>query len=188
MNKLVISIVIVAVLAIAFGTAGFVLAQTPTPQTPIPGSGYGQGMMNGQGYRGGMMNGQGNRGGMMYQNDTDDQDGPLHDTMMAVFAEKLGIPVDELTARMAKGETMAQIATTKGLTTDQFRTLMLDARNQAIDQAVKDGTLTTAQADAMKQRGAGPMQGQGMGGGRGMRGMSQGQFANPNCPYTQTNP
>ena len=171
MKKLVISIAVVAVLAVALVTAGFAFAQTPTPETPTPGSGYGQGMMNGQGYRGGMMNGQGNRGGMMGQYAAGDQDGPMHDAMIAVFAEKLGLSVDELNARLAKGETMAQIASAQGLTVDQFRTLMTDARSQAIDQAVKDGTLTQAQADWMKQRGGGQM----MGGGRGMRGSGQGK-------------
>jgi hypothetical protein len=54
---------------------------------------------------------------------------------------------------------------------------MIDARTQAIDQAVKDGKLTQAQADWMKQRGAsgGMMGGRGMG----MRSAGQGQFANP---------
>ena len=160
MNKLVISIAVVAVLAIALATAGFVFAQSPTPQTPVPGSGFGQGMMNGQGNRGGMMNGQGNRGGMAFQNAAGDQDGLLHDAMIAVYAEKIGLSVAELNARLAKGETMAQIASSKGLTADQFSTLMTDARSQAIDQAVKDGTLTQAQSDWMKQRGAPWLRGQ----------------------------
>jgi hypothetical protein len=184
MKKLVLSVVIVAVIAIALGTAGLVYAQSTT-QTPVPGTGYGSGMMNGQGSRGGMMNGQGNRGGMMNQNAAGTQDGLLHDGMTAVFAEKLGISVEDLNARLANGETMAQIASSKGLTADQFSTLMTDARNQAIDQAVKDGTLTQAQADWMKQRGAGQMVGGagGMGGGRGMRGTGQGRNANTDCPY-----
>ena len=174
MNKTLLSIVIVAVVAIALGTAGFVYAQAPTPQTPVPGSGYGQGMMGGRGARGGMMN----------QNATGTQDGLLHDEMIAVYAQKLGISVEDLNARLAKGETMAQISSSKGLTADQFTTLMADARSQAIDQAVKDGTLTQAQADWMNQRGGGMANG-----GRGMRGNGQGRNANPDCPYyPQTNP
>lgn len=184
MNKFVLSIVIVAVVAIALGTAGFVYAQSPTPQTPVPGSGYGQGMMSGQGYRGGMTSGQGIRGGMMNQNAAGTQDGLLHDEMIAVYAQKLGISVDDLNARLTKGETLAQIASSKGLTADQFTTLMADARSQAIAQAVKDGSLTQAQADWMNQRGAGMAAG-----GRGMRGAGQGRNANPDCPYyPQTNP
>jgi len=166
MNKSVLVIVIVAVVAVALGTAGLVYAQAPTPQTPVPGTGYGYGM-GGRGARGGMM-GQAAVAGT--------QDGLLHDGMIAVYAQKLGISVDDLNARLTKGETMAQIAYSKGLTAAQFSALMINARTQAIDQAVKDGTLTQAQADWMSQRGAGMM------GGRG-RGTGQGQFANPACPY-----
>ena len=88
--------------------------------------------------------------------------------MIAVFAEELNIPVADLEARLDQGETMAQIAVSTGLTVDEFRTLMVDARTQAIDQAVTDGTLTQEQADWMKQRSAGQMAGGQMGNGRGM--------------------
>ena len=188
MKKIALSILIVVVVAIALGTAGFVYAQSATPQAP--GTGYGYGMMGGQGGRGGMMGGMmGSRGA----NAADIEDGFMHDEMIAAFAEKLGISVEDLNARLANGETMAQIATSKGLTAAQFRTLMTDARNQAIDQAVKNGTLTQAQADWMKQRGAGMMTmapGSGAGvGGRGMRGAGLGRNANPDCPYyDQTQP
>ncbi len=161
-------------LVVALATTGQVFAQAgnpPTPQTPGSGYGYGRGM-------GGRM------GGML----ANGSEGILHDTMIAVFAQKLGLTVDELNARLAKGETMAQIAASKGLTADQFTTLMTDARNQAIDQAVKDGKLTQAQADWLKARGfgmGGAMNGSGRGYGRGMRGAGAG---NPTCPYfSQTN-
>ncbi|MDD5371210.1 MAG: hypothetical protein PHQ40_19175 [Anaerolineaceae bacterium] len=170
MNKLVLSIVAVGVVALVFGTAGFVYAQSSTPPTPVPGSGYGYGMMGGRGARGGMM-GQNSASGT--------QDGLLHDAMVAVFAEKLGISVDDLNRRLANGETMFQVAASQGLTADQFRTLMTDARNQAIDQAMKAGNLTQAQADWMKQHSAGQM----MGNGRGMHASGFGQNANPGCPY-----
>ncbi len=107
--------------------------------------------------------------------------GILHDAMIAAFAQKLGISVDDLNARLAKGETMAQIASSKDLTAEQFIALMKDARTQAIDQAVKDGTLTQAQADWMKTRGG--MFGAGQGAGRGM-----GRGNAGSCPYyPQTN-
>lgn len=172
MNRTVLSIVIVAVVAIALGTAGFVYAQSPATQTPVPGTGYGYGRM-------------GSRGGMMGANPAGTQDGVLHDGMMAVFSEKLGISVADLNSAITKGETMAQIASSKGLTADQFQTLMTDARNQAIDQALKNGTLTQDQANWMKQHGAG----QAMSNGRGMRGSGLNRNANPNCPYnSQTQP
>ena len=186
MKKFMFSIVVVAVLAIALGTAGFVFAQSTTSQTPVPGAGYGQGMMNGQGARGGMMNSQGIRGNTagIGQNAAGTQDGLMHDAMIAVYAEKLGITVEDLNTRLANGETMAQIASSKGLTADQFSALMIDARNQAIDLAVTNGTLTQAQADWMKQHGGGQM----ANGGYGMRGSGIGRNANPDCPYNQSNP
>jgi hypothetical protein len=174
MKKLLLSIVLVAVVAIALGSAGFVYAQATNPPTQVPGTGYGYGM-GGRGMRGGMMN-QGQAAGT--------QDGILHDGMISVYAQKFGLTVDELNARLAKGETVAQIASSKGLTADEFQTLMAEARSQAIDQAVKAGTLTQAQADWMNQRGAGMANG-----GRGMRGTGMGRNANPDCPYyPQTNP
>ena len=171
MNKFVISIVIVAVVAIALGTAGIVYAQTATPQPPVPGTGHGYGM-----------GGRGGQGGMM-QSASGDQDGLLHDEMIAVYAEKLGISVEDLNTRLANGETMAEIATSEGLTPDEFSTLMTDARNQAIDQALTNGTLTQEQADWMKTRGAGMMAN-----GRGMHGNGQGQSTNSDCPYYPTTP
>ncbi len=173
MKKFAFAFLIVAMLVVALVTTGPVFAQAgnpPTPQAPGSGYGYGRGM-------GGRM------GGMI----ANGSKGILHDTIISLFAQKLGLTVDELNARLAKGETMAQIAASKGLTVEQFATLMADARNQAIDQAVKDGKLTQAQADWLKQRGfgmgTGVMNGSGRGYERGMRGTG-----NPACPYfSQTN-
>lgn len=64
-------------------------------------------------------------------------DGILHDTMTAVYAQELGVPVDDLNTRLASGETLAQIATEKGLAAEQFSALMADARSQALNQASK---------------------------------------------------
>lgn len=163
MKKFLFGIAIVAVLAVALGSVSYVYAQSSTPQAPANGTGYG---MMGRGARG---------GGMMGQAGT----GLIHDEMVAAYAAKLGLSVDELNTRLANGETMAQIASSRGLTVEEFRTLMSDARAQAIDQAVKNGSITQEQADWMKQRGAGMM-----GGGRGRgQGRGQGQYANPDCPY-----
>jgi hypothetical protein len=159
MNKFFVSIAIVAVIAIVLGTASPVYAQTPAPQRPGSGSGYGFGMGGG-------------RGMGMRANGIGTHDGFMHDEMIAAFAQKLGISASDLEAQLDKGETVAQIAVSKGLTFEQFRTLMTEGRAQAIDQAVKGGKLTQQQADWMKQRGAG----------MGFRG-ANGQCANPACPY-----
>jgi hypothetical protein len=173
MNKFGILLVIVAVAALALGTVGVAYAQSPT-QTPGTGTGF--------------MGGRASRNGLGGAN-TNAGDGILHDYMIAGYAAGLNIPVTDLEARLDSGETMAQIAISTGLTLEQFRTLMVEVRTQAIEQALNDGVLTQAQADWMSQRGAGQMTGGQRGNGFGMRGGGQGQFANPNCPYyNQTNP
>jgi len=138
------ALALVAVLAIlAVATVVSAQAPTPTPQTPY---GQGRGMMGG----GGMMaNGTQGRG-MMAAGAAGD--GWMHDDMVAAFAAKLGLKAEDVEARLNKGETMWQIAQAQGLTSEQYSAAMLEARNSAIDAAVKAGTLTQAQADWMKQR------------------------------------
>lgn len=172
MKKIVVVLMVVAVAVVALGAAGMVYAQAPTPQAPVYGTGYTYGMMGG-----------GMRGGRMGQSEfAGTGDGLLHDAMIAAFANELGLTVENLEARLAAGETVADVAFTQGLTVEEFRTLMTDARAQAVAQAVTDGTLTQEQANWMAQRGGG--QGMhGAGGGQGMRGAGQGQFSNLDCPY-----
>jgi hypothetical protein len=168
MKKFTVSIIVVAVVVLALGAVGVAYAQSSSQ-----GTGTGSGWMGGRGSRGSTSTGNMSAG-----------DGLLHDYLIAAYAEKLDIPVADLEARLDQGETMAQIAVSTGLTIDQFRTLRVETRTQAIDQAVADGTLPQSQADWLQQRGAGQM-----GNGRGMRGAGQGQYANPDCPYySQTNP
>ncbi len=177
MSKTLLAVVVAAVLVAALGTAGLAYAQTTTPQSPMAGQGYGNGMNgNGRGMQGAGRGSNANATGV--------GQGILHDAMISYFAEKLGLTVDQINTRLANGEMMAQIAYSTGLTATQFQVLMQDARSQAIDQAVKDGTLTQAQADWMKKRGAGMVGGRGAGMGRGA---GQGQYANPACPYYQGN-
>lgn len=167
MKKSILAIVMVAAAAAAFVFAGSVYAQTPNPQTPQQPWG---GMM-GQGFRGGMM-GQGFTRGA----------GPMHDEMVAAFAAKLGLSVDELEKQLEAGKTMAQVAADQGLTAEQFQQVWAEAHAQALDAAVKAGQLTQEQADWMKTRGGGMM-----GGARGGM-MGRGQGANLGCPYaTGTN-
>ncbi len=173
MNKFVKAVLLVAVVALAIGTAGVAYAQSPS-QAP----GNGVTAMGGRGPRGGSGAGNGIA-----------SDGILHDYMIAAYAEALNIPVADLEARLENGETMSQIALSTGMTLDEFRTLMVDVRTQAIDQALADGVLTQAQADWLKLHGAGQMAGGQFGRGFGMHGSGQGQYANPNCPYyNSTNP
>lgn len=174
MNKLLKSLVVLAVVAIAFGSATAVFAQSSTPQ----GAGPGVGFTNGRSAKGG--------GGMLAANGTSPQSGLLHDAMIAFFAEEFDLSVEELNKSVEDGETLAAIALEKGLTFDEFRALMIDARAVALEQAVTDGTLTQEQADWLKTRGAGMGQANGSGG-RG-RGRGQGGFRTGECPYGNTTP
>ena len=124
------------VTVIAFGAATTIFAQAQTPPVP-PYPGYGPGMMGG---RGGMM--RGDRTG----------EGPLHDVMIAAFAEALGLEPAELEARLESGERMWEIAESLGFTPEEFGDLWLEAHTAALEQAVADGLISQEMADWMIQR------------------------------------
>jgi len=168
LKKIWIGIVLAGVLVAAFAAAGDVYAQAVGPQ------GVQDNSMPGIGRRGVMIGNQGfARTG----------DGLLHEYMVAAFAEKLGVEVEVLNERLANGERMLDIALDLDFTVEEFRTLMLDARTQAIDAALADGVITPEQADWMKMRGSGASAGQRAG----KRGGFGGNLAN--CPmYNQTIP
>ena len=81
--------------------------------------------------------------------------GYLHTYMVAAFAEKLGLTVEDVDARLVAGETMYDIAIANGVTTEDLPGLMVDVRTMALDAAVKDGVTTQTQADWMKSHGFG---------------------------------
>jgi hypothetical protein len=164
MKKVVIALTVVAVTAIVLVAAGVAYAQSNGPSDD---GDFGFGMMGGRGH--------------MFNRQANDSEGVMHDEMVAAFAAKLGIPVADLEARLEKGETMAEIAVSLGYSLDDFRTLMLEARSQAIDQALAAGKLTEEQAEWMKERGSW-MMGQGGRGRMGGRGNGDGQFERPGCP------
>jgi len=111
-----------------------VSAQTQTPpEQPVPFGGrfMGKGMIGG------------------YQNETD---GIMHDTMIALLAEKTGLSVEVLEEKLSEGQTMVDIATEVGLTVDEVTALMAEARNSALADAIAAGTMTQEQAEWMKTR------------------------------------
>jgi len=171
MKKIIIGLALAGVMVAALGTAGLVYAQSTTPPSPI---GVGNGMGGGRGMRG--AGGQG----------IDGQTEVLHDAMVAAYAAKFEMSAEELDGRVDKGETMAQVALSKGLTIEQFQAMAKEVRTQVADQGVKDGKITQEQADWMKQHGPGMNGGQGGGMGRGARGNGQGRNANPNCTVNPT--
>jgi len=172
MKKIVKSIVILAVLAVAVGSAGAVFAQTssnnaaPSADARAGRGGFGRG------------------GGLMDQDMRLSLDGVLHDALVAAYAEALGLPVDEIEARLEDGETMADIATSTGLTVEEFKTLMDEILQQVVDQAVEDGLLTEEQAEWFLARGSRMFGGARMSGREGMpagRGAGRGQSGTGTC-------
>lgn len=149
------SVVLVALVALAAGGLVYAQTQTPPSRDVQPFSGYGPGMMG----RGGMM------GGWRGQSDADSY-GPLHEYMLAAFADALGLTPEEVQTRLYAGETMWQIAEAEGIEADALRDFMIGVRTQALNAAVEDGVLTQEQADWMIERMA-QMPMFGLGGGRG---------------------
>ena len=152
MKKLVLFSVVVIVALMALGVAGFAYAQAPQPTEPVP---YGPGMMG----RGGMM-------GRWNQSGTSGQYGPMHEYMVGAMAEALGMTDEELDTELAAGKTMWQVAEEKGLSTEEFQQLMIEARTSALEKLVADGVITQEQANWMQSR----MQGRGGQGGCPMQG------------------
>jgi hypothetical protein len=81
--------------------------------------------------------------------------GYLHTYLITAFAEKLGLKVEDVNARLTAGETMYDIAIGEGVKAENFPALMIEVRSQALNAAVKAGAITQAQADWMNARGFG---------------------------------
>ncbi len=78
--------------------------------------------------------------------------------MLDAAAQKLGMTVTELITQLRSGQTLAQIAQSKGVAEQDVINAALAAAKTQLDQAVANGTLTQAQADAiytnLQQKGA----------------------------------
>ena len=83
-------------------------------------------------------------------------------------ADKLGMSVADLETQLHSGSTLASLAQAKSLNVQDLYTATANAAKPQLDQAVKDGKLTQAQADQILQQ---IQQGQvGLGGPKGGRG------------------
>jgi hypothetical protein len=126
-KKVLIGVLLAAVLAL--GIAGIVFAQGPTEPgeetCPFDGTcgrlGGGFGM-----------------GGFGY-----------HGTMPSILAEELGMTLDELSAALAEGKTVAAIAAQQGVSLEDLVAALVAERAEDLSQAVADGRLTQEQADWM---------------------------------------
>jgi hypothetical protein len=72
----------------------------------------------------------------------------LHDDVATV----LGLAPEELLALRQQGKTLAQIAQERGVDLANLEAKLVQARNAAIDEALKNGSLSEIQAARMKAR------------------------------------
>lgn len=148
MKKFMLIAAVLAVALIVLSAAGLAYAQSQTPTAPN--RGYGAGMMGGAGsgrIAGGRIAGGGMMGGRgMMANGSF---GPMHTYMIQALADKLGLTVEDLQARLDKGETPYQVAQSQGLTDEQITALMQQAHDAALEAAVAAGAITQEQADWM---------------------------------------
>ncbi len=73
-------------------------------------------------------------------------------SMLQTWADALGMKVEDVTAAVRSGKTIADLAKEKGIAIEDLVAKALQARKVAVQQAVQDGRLTQAQADAMLEQ------------------------------------
>jgi hypothetical protein len=138
MKKLWIAIAVVAVVFVAgLGAASMVSAQAGNPPT-VDGTVSPMGGMMGQRWGGTGMLGGGTE--------------VLHDLTVSAWAVELNLSVDDLNARLAAGETLAEIAAEQGISPEDFTTLWVEVRFSVLDEAVAQGLISADQAQFMKDR------------------------------------
>lgn len=116
----------VAGLVMLGAVAGSVYA---APSTPTPAGPRASVQQNWQG------RGAGHGAGFGYQ------------TISGPIAQLLGMTADQIQAERLAGKSLAQIAEAKGVTKDTLVNTMVGSRKALLDERVKAGTLTQAQAD-----------------------------------------
>ena len=125
-KKVLIGVSLAVVLAL--GVAGIVFAQGPTEP------GEGTCPFDGTcGHLGGF-----GMGGFGY-----------YGTMPTILAEELGMTLDELSAALAEGKTVAEVAAEQGVSLDDLVATLVTQRAEVLSQAVAEGDLTQEQADGM---------------------------------------
>jgi len=72
--------------------------------------------------------------------------------VMNAAAQKLGMTAQELMTELRNGKTLTDVATEKKVSADDLKAAIVTAVDAKLDQAVKDGNLTQAQADQIKSQ------------------------------------
>jgi len=121
------------------------------PQQGGPGNGHPNGWGRSDSPRQNM-SGDGDR---LYLNQDIHMDGMLADIIHQNLADALGISLDEIDSLVGDGQTLAEIAVSQGFDLTEFKDLMIQARVDALAEAVELGSLTQEQADWLASRGFG---------------------------------
>jgi len=74
----------------------------------------------------------------------------LQNGMLAALGDRLGLPADDLSAKLSSGQTLGQIAAAQGLSQSDLKQALEEAWSSALHAAVSDGRITQAQADWME--------------------------------------
>jgi hypothetical protein len=72
--------------------------------------------------------------------------------MLKVAADKIGVTPKDLIQARRNGQSIADVANSKGVNPDDVVKAIVDAGNQRIDQAVSNGHLAQDKADALKAK------------------------------------
>ncbi len=100
--------------------------------------------------------------------------GFMHDDMVALMADTLGLDAAEIEARLAAGESMYTMLAEAGYTSEEIISLKQDLRLQSLQMAMENGWITAEQYQWMVERMSNWAPGAMMGYGRGgMMGNSQ---------------
>jgi hypothetical protein len=113
-----------------------------------------------------------------------------YEVLSDMLKEKFGLTDKQITDSLNQGKSYYDIAKEKGMSIDQFKKAALTEKEEVIDKAVKDGTLTEKTADDLKNKieqnvencNGTCMQGHG----KSYRGSGNHVRANNNCMYNTT--
>jgi hypothetical protein len=78
-------------------------------------------------------------------------EGPMHDYLIAAFADALGLSTSDVETRLTAGETLSSIAQGEGLSLEEFRTVLDQVRQTAVDNAKADGLVTRQRVQPTRQ-------------------------------------
>ncbi|WP_411682359.1 hypothetical protein [Clostridium thailandense] len=76
--------------------------------------------------------------------------GGHHNPAYSVLVKKLGFTKEQIDSAAKSGKTAFDLAKEKGMTADQLRAAIIDAKSQKIDQMVTENKITKEKADTIK--------------------------------------